>query len=441
MSGEGPARPRLPFNVVDEAAHLLDTPGEPWSVQLEARVEGHLDEARLREAVCEAVRRHPMARARKAPAGPFDRRWHWEITGDADVDPLRAVACADDAALDAARAELHSLPVPLVESPPFRVRLARHPGGDVVMVNTNHAAIDGFGGLRLLRSVARAYAGDDDPLPEIDLAEARDLPARLAAPDPPARARRALTLLDKGRDVLAVPARLASEGAEDVPGYAFHHLTLEPSLVEALAGFDHPGTVNDLLLAALHLCIEGWNSDHGGRSGRVSVLMPVNVRPREWWEEMVGNATLMARVATTAGDRRSPASAVEAVTARTKEMKAGGTTAALVELLRRLPSLPVWAKRTVPLLLSATGNRLVDTALLSNLGKIDEPPSFGGDAGATVEMWFSAPARMPLGLSVGVVTAAGRLHIAFRHRHALFDGAAARRFAERYVHTLERLVE
>lgn len=88
-------------------------------------------------------------------------------------------------------------------------------------------------------------------------------------------------------------------------------------------------------------------------------------------------------------------------------------------------------------LLSFSGDRLVDTALLSNLGQIDEPPSFGPDAGDTTEMWFSAPCRMPLGLSIGTITTGGRMHIAYRYRHPQFDAGAAARFADRYAAALD----
>jgi hypothetical protein len=88
------------------------------------------------------------------------------------------------------------------------------------------------------------------------------------------------------------------------------------------------------------------------------------------------------------------------------------------------------------MLLPLTGN-LADTSMLSNLGKLDELPWFGPDAGATVEVWFSPPARMPLGLAIGAVTAASRLHLAFRYRLRLFDADAARRFADGYLAELD----
>ena len=149
----------LPFNVVDEAVRLLDSASEPWSVQLELRVSGRLDESRLRAALRQAMARHPMTRARQLPASGRARQYRWQIRPEPDLDPLRVLECPDDDALARARAELYSLRVSLAESPPLRVRLARHPAGDLVMLNVNHAAFDGCGCLRVLHSTARAYAG------------------------------------------------------------------------------------------------------------------------------------------------------------------------------------------------------------------------------------------------------------------------------------------
>lgn len=436
MSRESSTERRLPFSVVDEAVHLLDNEVEPWSIQLEVRVAGTLDEARLRRAVTQALARHPMARARKATSGLAERRFHWEISHVPDLDPFRVVECPDDDALAAARADLHSIPIPLVESPPLRVRLARHPDGDLVMLNVAHAAIDGFGSIRVLRSMARAYQDLPDPQPDLELEATRDLRRRLAAGDRAERARRIETLLDKLRDELKPPARVSPDGGSPAPGYGFHHVTLTPEKTKALSAVEG-GTVNDVLLAALHLAIAGWNEEHGGSSRRIGVMVPVNLRPKEWWGEMAGNFSLMVRVATVPDERTSPDTVLDAIAGQSNRIKKGGTGAALIEALGGLDAVPLWVKQSVAALLSFSGNRLVDSALLSNLGRLDDPPSFGADAGDTTALWFSAPARMPLGLSIGTVTVGGRLHVAFRYRHPLFDAAAARRFAERYDATLD----
>jgi hypothetical protein len=89
--------------------------------------------------------------------------------------------------------------------------------------------------------------------------------------------------------------------------------------------------------------------------------------------------------------------------------------------------LPTGLKRRMQDLIPLTGNVVVDTAVLSNLGRVDSVPHLG-DAGAVREVWFSPPGRMPLGASLGVVTLGGRLFATLRYRHSLFHTEAAARF-------------
>ncbi|MBW3576766.1 MAG: hypothetical protein KY462_03305 [Actinobacteria bacterium] len=438
MTTYSPAVQRVPFNVVDEAIHLLNSEAEPWSVHVEVRVEASLEEDRLRSAVARALDRHPMARARKtATERRAEHRFYWEITPEAELDPLGVIDCPNDHALAAARVDLQSLRVPLAESPPLRMRLARHPQGDVVMLNVNHAASDAFGAVRLLRSVARAYAGEEDPVPDIDPLRARSLRGLAGTDDAPTKVRRAALLAEKVRDLAFPPARIAADEGSPRPGYGFHHVSFDRDRTKALVDLQLPGTVNDVLLAALNLAIAAWNREHRVTTNRIGVMVPINMRPNQWREEIVGNLLLPVRVSTDRGDRGSLRSLLAAIVRQTRRIKEGGTAAALMEVLGRSPALPLGAKEATSPLLRLSGARLLDTALLSNLARLDDPPNFGPQAGDTVEVWFSAPARMPLGLSIGVVTVAGRMHLVFRYRHPLFGPDAARRFAERYDSALD----
>ncbi len=112
----------------------------------------------------------------------------------------------------------------------------------------------------------------------------------------------------------------------------------------------------------------------------------------------------------------------------------------MIEVLGRSPLFPLWAKQTLVTLVPLTGDRLVDTAMLCDLGEPAHPLSFGPDAGDTVEVWFSPPVRRPLGVAVGAVTAGGRLHRFFRYRRRLLGAEAARRFVECFLSELEALV-
>jgi hypothetical protein len=120
--------------------------------------------------------------------------------------------------------------------------------------------------------------------------------------------------------------------------------------------------------------------------------------------------------------------AVAAAGERTAVVKRERLAGAVVDVLKRLSVLSVAVKRRLPDLIPLTGDFVVDTASLSNLGLVEDPPTSLGAAGSVRAMWFSQPGRMPLGTCIGALTFGGRLHLTLRYRHAQFDGAAARAF-------------
>jgi hypothetical protein len=85
--------------------------------------------------------------------------------------------------------------------------------------------------------------------------------------------------------------------------------------------------------------------------------------------------------------------------------------------------------------LRAVGPLFCDTSLVSNLGVVNDL-AFG--AGRAAEVWFSTSAHMPRGLSLGAVTALGRLRLTFRYRRALLSEADAAYFAGRYLKVLDQ---
>lgn len=427
----------LPFTVIDQAVHLLDTAAEPWGIQLELGLTGHLEPTRLRVAVDVALAAHPMARARQLPHRGTDRSWSWEIAPAPEVGPIRVVDCPDRDALTSVRNDLYSRQVPLIEAPPFRLVLARRSDGDVLLLNANHAAFDGFGCLRLLQSIARAYAGHPDPPTAVGLAEARDVKRHTAARDRAERARRFRMLAGMATDLLRRPIRIAADGGRPEPGYGLHLVALSREQTEQLTRHQQ-SSVNELLLTALTLAIARWNTDHGTSPGRIGILVPVNLRPKEWKYDPVTNMVLEAQVLTRPAQRTCPQSTLRAVTAQNQRIRQGAG-AALIEIIGGWTSLPLWAKQPLAAKLWLTGNRLVPTAQLSNLGNLGDPPDFGPDGGLAHRMWFSAPARMPCGLSIGAVTVSGRLHLSLRYRHPLLGPDAVTRFCHTFLTELAAL--
>ncbi|MGZ3455190.1 MAG: hypothetical protein ACXVEF_36635 [Polyangiales bacterium] len=433
-------RGELDFNIIDEAIHHLDTEDEPWSVHVEARVAGTLDEGRLRRAIEQATRVHPMARAFQRKWRPWHTVYRWQVVDAPAIDTLSVRECASDEELASVRAEFQSKRVPIAEAPPFRVLLARHPHGDYVMLNFNHAACDGVGSLRLLRSIGLAYSelpdtAGDPALSVRDLART-SVPASLRQ-----RWDRQLVLNKALREAIASPpTRIAIEGGTAAPGFGFAQRIVGEELTRDVARAKIAGgTVNDLLLGVLHVAIDRWNEAHGQGSDRIGTMMPINVRPQEQWTETVANITYFVSVSTRANERALPADAVAAVVRQTTQVKERGTAAALREILFASPALLIEVKRRMPALLGFGANRLVDTAVLSNVGRVRDPVPFG-ELGAASELWFSPPCRMPLGLGMGAATYEGRMFLMFRYRHAQWSAEAAERFADTYVDLLARAV-
>ena len=392
---------------------LLDPRASSWGVQLEIRVAKALDEDRLRAAVK-------------------------TVTGiqAADQDPMEVVDCPDDAALDAARGRLHSEIVRAAQTPPLRVCLARHPGGDVLMLNVNHAAADGFGALRVLDCIADAYTDGTEPVPPLDFLATRSVPVRPASAPVSSPMRAYRRAVERLRDWLARPARLAADGGAADEGQGFHLVRLSREETGEVIHVGRAGTSRNMLLSALHLAIGEWNLEHGSPGRQIGVLVPVNLRPLEWPESKIGNFSVTARVSTRRRHRSGPEATLKVVTAQTSRNKRSRTGVALIAALNRSGLLPLWAKQSLVVLQPLSGNRLVDTAMLSHLGRLEKPPAFGPAAGETRELWFSVPARAPLALCVGTVTLGGCLHLTFRYPRRLFSPDAARRFADCYLANL-----
>jgi len=402
-----------PAQSVPRGEDLLDP--SAWTVQLEARVAGTLDADRLRQAVAAVL---------------GDRR--------VEVDPVDVVDCPDDEALDRARSDLRTTPVAVDAWPPLRMRLAHHPGGDVVMLHVNHASADGAGTMRVLRSVADAYAagsvvGLDRPL---DFPVTSGLPVRPASAPVSAWGARHRAMVERLRDLLARPARLAPEGGVDDPGYGVQLVRLSADDSRLVVDPERPGTSRNVMVAALHLAIGDWNLRHGTPGRSIGVLVPVDLRPPGWSEETVGNFSVTARISTARRHRSGPKAALREVSSQSARNKRTRTGIALLAALERSGLVPLWAKQSVVVIQPLTRNRLLDTAMVANLGRQDDPPSFGAGAGDIVEMWYSAPARTPAGLCIGAVTLSGRLHLAIRYPYRLLGPDAARRFVDCYLDQL-----
>lgn len=421
----GPVRPpaRIPFPVVDEVARHCHQEAEPETVHIEVHLPGRLEPGRLRTAFAEALRRHPRILMREAPGPWYRRRYEWELTPEPDVEVVSFPAPDRDGIKHARARALDSAP-PLSASPPIRLEVVdERDGASALVLTVNHTALDGPACLRVLATAAELYGGRDNSptAPPTRPPDAPEAPA-----DTPS--------------VWAPPARVAPGTPEASPGNGL--LVTELTVPHRPKG--SPYTVNDQLMITTALMIAHWNREHGARPRPMRITMPVDDRPRGS-DMPIGNGTRLVEVTfapeelSHEPDRmgellRRTADRTRALKALPRPQLGHGA------VLLTAPVVPVAWRAALTRGLRRAAGPWTSTTLLSNIGRIPYVLDFGEAAGRAHAVWFSAPARMPRGLTVTTASTAGRLHVALRWSRTLLshgDGAHLRDLFEHYLHTTE----
>ncbi|MDN0194413.1 condensation protein [Streptomyces sp. S.PNR 29] len=407
---------RIPFPVVDEVSRHCLQEEEPETVHIEVHLPGHLDPTRLRKAFTEALLRHPRILMREAPGPWYRRRYEWELTADPDVEVVSFPPSGRDALRDARTRALAQAP-PLSASPPIRLEVVE----SVLFLTINHTALDGPACLRVLATAAELYGGRDNS-PAASPARPSDAPG--GPQDLPASWSR--------------PARVAPGTPEPSPGNGL--LVTELPLPHRPKG--SPYTVNDQLMVATALTIAHWNREHGVRPRPLRITMPVDDRPRDTTMP-IGNGTRLVEVpfapqelvpSDMPGLLRRTANRTRALKSLPRPQLGHGAS------LLTAPWAPVTVRAALTRGLRRAAAPWTSTTLLSNIGRVPYPLDFGEEAGRAHAVWFSAPARMPRGLTVTTASTAGRLHLALRWSRTLLghgDGAHLRDLFEHYLHTTE----
>lgn len=418
-----------PTNLLDDSFLHIERHGEPWNIHLEVHLEGRVDPGRLARAVEAAGQVHPMARARLAPHGALSTTYRWQLPEVFDATPLEAIAADSADALQTQRDALMSLqPLPTA-SPAFAVRLLQGPDHDVLLIMLNHVLADGLSTFRLINSIVRHYAGEPDPVPDFDPLTRRDLKAMAGARGVKDRLERLSVL---GKHLLrsaSAPQRIARQCEAPGEGYG---CVLQGFSADETATFmarrQKPATVNDMLIAGMLLAIQRWNAACKRGRGRISTMMPVNLRPQDWWFEVIGNYSSYVSVSLEPRDLSDFDGAVRAVNAQTEQLKAAGASGILIDLLDIPKFLPSVLKSRLREITPTLGRNLVESTWVSNIGRLGQAPSMG-DAGRVTALHFSPPAPLPMGISLGVASMEARMFLTYRYRRAVLDGAAARTFA------------
>ncbi|MFK0290835.1 condensation protein [Streptomyces sp. NPDC090442] len=458
-TGPGPT-PRVRFPLVDEISRHCLEDDEPETVHVEVHLPGRLDHARLRTAFHRALARHPRVLMRQAPARWWHRHYRWQLTPTPDTDPVVFPPPGPDALTRARDRALTDCP-PLDAAPPLRLEVIEPthptttdvqlapPQGTVLLLTAHHTALDGPAALRILATTAELY-GHTRPSP-LTTPPPHHTP-RLSAPLPhhnpltrPTHIAPSLLHQHPTNEPTKPTKPTTKPRRSHTPlpgnGMLLIHLPL-PTRPPHPAGTPAPYTINDQLLVATYLMTTRWNAQHNHPTAPVVIAMPIDDRPRGP-RMPIGNGTRLAPVHFPSPPRATaaptPSRLLHQTAAHTRALKStpspqlglAGT------LLTALP-LPIGARRALTRALRALATPWAPTALLSNIGRVPYPLDFGDEGGRATAVWFSAPARMPRGLSVTAAATSGgdRIHLALRWSRALLDDAAAARLLDLFRSSL-----
>ena len=427
----GEALRRRPFTVPDEMACHFETQAEPFNIHLEMRIAGRLDREAFHAAAVAALIASPHASGRRAPHGLLSASYVWEHPATLDLDPVSFIDLADDADLARERAAFMSRSPSVDASPPVSLLVASMSDYDFVLLNGHHAAMDALSWLDLLRDIGRRYRGaGTEPGPgALDPPAAlADAPQHAGRPGTPAPIRLASSArLSQRWQRLTRPARIARDG-NGGRGYGLHLMPLtEVPAVQPFATGEK-ATLNEALITALIAAIGRWNAAHRRPARLIRITTPVNARdPGDI--HAAGNLSRLVTIAAAppaAGEDLMPLLLDVAHQARSARQRPGHQVGAGIRMLAALHCPAVVKRLTVHAALRTAGPLLCDSAMLTNLGNVQDPPDFGID-GPTI-MAFSAQAQMPRGLSVAAITVGGQLQLALRYSRALFDQGATELF-------------
>jgi len=447
----------IPVSMIEESVYHIEQKHDSWNVQAEVETTETVDIDKLHDAARRACRDHPVVGARMKEASMADSQYVWEVPEEDEIDEIEfPITVYEDGEIDleAAQNEVYFEKFDLSGEYPLRatvIRGAGIDGGDRLLISLNHAAVDGVGTLQFTWAVCRAYQGKEPMAPGVTFEESRkwfdDIePSSIL--DGLDFVNDSIDIVDKVTRQLAntvdEPARIAADREDSDPdwGWRFTRRELDEDVTDKVVN-DRPEdiSVNDVFLVGQHLAIERWNDEHGKTAGKISTMMPINIRPKEHFYEVAGMYTMFESIHTRKKHRRNPLKAAREVSEQTAKVKQRDRASAPYKLMRMFPDeVPLGIKRELPELLRGPGQRIWDTAMLTNVGKVPVMPSLSGPDGEE-RPWFTPPVWKGTPVGIAVATYAGTPTFTIRHRRDVLGQDAAEQFTDCFLDGVERAID
>lgn len=349
-------------------------------------VKGDPDPDRLREAILSTARAHPELMATLS-GGPLRHRRQVRQEAVGEVLEVQDLAAAQAqrglAGPDTetwCRQRIHewiNRPLDVRKSFPFRVLLLKKKPGESVLVFTfHHSAVDGVRAVRLGNDMISRYHGHppDGSLLSQGMNRDGDELLREMRLERTRTVRFYREMLSHLSHFLFVnplfhPVRLFHDRSDRLGEVSYCSATITPAEFRQLKAKSNSvgGTVNDILMAICYRAIDQWNRQHGKRTRKISLLIPVDVGTPDL-NGIISNQISYISFSTFPPDRTDSTKLLRSIGARRARM--------LKELRGNIYSIIYFASilRRLPLSLMRLGSKYLlfplyaDTVICTNPG-------------------------------------------------------------------------
>jgi NRPS condensation-like uncharacterized protein len=443
---------------MDRALLALHSKDEPMLLHGMVSIDGAVDPERLRSALSAVLRRRPRLRsiirgARLRPAPEPGRADAGGLLSVWDADATPASGREGEGGTGPGRerrlVEWINQPLDPRRALPWKVLLLRETPGRASLVFTfHHALVDGVSALRLVREVIREYngSGDDPEVPEPPVVSRSDELMALAR-----SCRRRVGHFNVritawlAHRFLVAPllprARICRRTSKPSPRISLCQGRLDAAeLRQVRSGARSVGvTLNDVLLAACFRTVERWNRDHGRASGKISIMVPVDIGGVRASPGPANQVSYIS-VPTTRKERSDPAELARRVGRKTSRMLENGMAFTMVYAAYLCTRVPPRVSRCIAWLAMSTRVGL-DTVLLTNVGRVwprdgaaTERFRIGG--GRVTGVAVIPPVASPMGLSLSTAISGGLLHVTLAYKCSHLSAEQARAFLGSYLEQL-----
>lgn len=447
----------IPLNCADRGLLALSSIDEWMHGHIILKVSGDLDSSLLGGAILRALGAHPTLRSklytrrmrlfRRIEEAKLENMFNCvELTEPPESGPLPSAEL--DESYNRVLSECVNRRFDLTREYPARAVLVKRSRGECHLVfSMEHSSADARGFFPFIRDVIRVYNGEEPPQPPVleDRSQVRkdeliEFALRRRKTTKGFYRKNLSSLFNRFLvEPLNPPSRIFHDrkGPPSGIGYCVGALDRAETASIRSRAKSAGATLNDLLLAACFRVVEIWNTRHGKRSGKIRIMVPVDVG-EPGAGHVTSNQVSWISPSTMPGERADPVKLLHRVSEDVAAKMREGIPFSIIYWLR-YSSQPMVLAKAVARFLVLT-RVYIDSTLLSNIGviwpKAWGEPIVGGHR--IDDIVVVPPVVTPQRLGMVPYSFDDRLHVGLAYKAALFSREKAQSFLDLYLDEIRR---